>query len=274
MKNWNDEFANAAYIPNGNHYPEQWAQAAQQFREQPQLHWQLVPYGELERENIYVFHPTTSTPVKGLAVFVHGGYWMAFDASYWSHLATGALAQGWVVAMPSYTLAPQARISVITQQMGKAINELAERYTGAIHLAGHSAGGHLVTRMMCEDSPLTPAVQARLKRVLSISGLHDLRPLLQTTMNQTLQLDRWEARSESAALLFPLPEVELRCWVGANERPEFIRQTDLLVNLWGSLNAKVKGVHAPHEHHFSVINDLARAGSALVQAWLGLDTGE
>ncbi|MBK8455470.1 MAG: alpha/beta hydrolase [Thiofilum sp.] len=273
MKDWNDEFANAAYIHNGNHYPEQWAKAAQQFREQPPLHWQLVPYGELERESIYVFHPNTSS-VSGLAIFVHGGYWMAFDASYWSHLAKGALAQGWVVAMPSYTLAPHARISAITQQIGKAINYLAERYTGAIHLAGHSAGGHLVTRMMCEDSPLTPAVQARLKRVLSISGLHDLRPLLQTTMNQTLQLDRWEARSESVALLFPLPEVELRCWVGANERPEFIRQTDLLVNLWGSLNVKVKGVYAPHEHHFSVINDLARADSALVQAWVGMEAGE
>ena len=29
---------------------------------------------------------------RGLAIFVHGGYWMAFGRESWSHLAAGALA--------------------------------------------------------------------------------------------------------------------------------------------------------------------------------------
>src|SRR3546814_5563195 len=56
---------------------------------------------------------TCALPISpaGLAVFVHGGYWMAFDKSSWSHLAAGAVARGWAVALPSYTLCPEARIS-------------------------------------------------------------------------------------------------------------------------------------------------------------------
>ena len=47
-------------------------------------------------------------------VFVHGGYWMKFDRSYWSHFSEGLTARGWAVAMPSYTLAPEARIGSMT----------------------------------------------------------------------------------------------------------------------------------------------------------------
>lgn len=267
MKDWNQEYANAAYIPNGNHYPEQWLKSAQLFREQHANSFQVLQYGTHEREIIHVFTP--ATPPKGLAVFVHGGYWMAFDPSYWSHLAAGALAQGWVVALSGYTLTPEVQISAITQQIGRAINHLSTLYTGTICLAGHSAGGHLVTRMMCTNAPLTLEAQQRLKRVVSISGLHDLRPLLQTDMNQTLQLDPLEAIQESPALLFPLPHVHLTCWVGANERPEFIRQNDLLVNVWTSLNAEATSVHAPNHHHFSVIEDLSNPNSDLVKAFIG-----
>jgi arylformamidase len=50
---------------------------------------------------------------KGLVVFVHGGFWMKLDKSFWSHLAAGPLAHGHAVAMPSYTLCPDIRISGI-----------------------------------------------------------------------------------------------------------------------------------------------------------------
>ena len=69
----------------------------------------------------------------------------------------------------------------------------AGRIAGPVRLAGHSAGGHLVTRMICRDSPLEPVLQGRLEQVVSISGLHDLRPLMKTAMNATLRLDAGEA---------------------------------------------------------------------------------
>ena len=92
--------------------------------------------------------------------------------------------------------------------------------------------GHLVSRMVCADSPLLDSVRQRIKSVMSISGLHDLRPLMNTAMNDDLALDHVEAASESPALLEPLSGIRISCWVGGDERPEFLRQNDLLANIW------------------------------------------
>ena len=77
-------------------------------------------------------------------VFVHGGYWRAFDRGLWSHLAAGPLARGWAVAMPGYVLAPEARIAAITAMIADAVAAAAAEVDGPMRLAGHSAGGHLV----------------------------------------------------------------------------------------------------------------------------------
>ncbi len=264
---WNDAYANAPYIANANRYREQWANDAATFRLAQGEHCQRMSYGEHEREVIDLFMP--SEPPKGLAVFVHGGYWLDFSPSYWSHLAAGALGRGWAVAMPSYTLAPEAHIQQITQQIGRAINFAANKVIGPLCLAGHSAGGHLVTRMMCEDSPLSAEMQARLRKVTSISGLHDLRPLLKTSMNDQWQMDKTEAWNESPVLKAPLNDVQLTCWVGANERPEFLRQNDLLASIWTAFDIPIQNYHAPEQHHFSVIEDLTNPQSELVEMFMG-----
>ncbi|HAR29195.1 MAG TPA: alpha/beta hydrolase, partial [Bradyrhizobium sp.] len=111
----------------------------------------------------------------------------------WTDLAEGARSHGWTVALPSYTLAPAARISDITAEIAGAIASAAAQVSGPIRLVGHSAGGHLVTRMLCDDSRLEPEVYDRIVATLSISGLHDLRPLLKTAMNGTLRMNMGEA---------------------------------------------------------------------------------
>ena len=214
-----------------------------------------------------LFRPDGDT--KGLVVFVHGGYWKAFDKSSWSHLAAGPLARGWAVAMPGYTLCPDARIAQITMQVGRAIAEAARRVDGPIRLIGHSAGGHLVSRMGCVDAPVASEVQTRIQRVVSLSGLHDLRPLTRTTMNDTLRLDHAEARAESPALLDPLPSLDLVAWVGSDERPEFLRQNLLLATAWAGLAARVRAIEEPGRHHFDVIVGLEEPESPLTKALCG-----
>ncbi|MEE8454698.1 MAG: alpha/beta hydrolase, partial [Limibaculum sp.] len=137
-----------------------------------------------------------------------------------------------------------------------------------IRLAGHSAGGHLVTRMLCEGAPLPIAVAARIVSVLSISGVHDLRPLLRTAMNEDLQLDRAEAAAESPALLAPRPGVPVTCWVGSAERPEFRRQNALLANIWTGCGVATRAVEEPGRHHFNVIDGLCEPDSPLTEALL------
>lgn len=269
---WTDAFANRPYIYQADSYPAAWATCAQLFRDTVQGARLDIPYGTSPREVFDLFAPA-SAPPKGVMVFVHGGYWMAFDKSHWSHLAQGALAQGWAVAMPQYSLAPDAGIDQMTVQIGRAITEVAQNVAGPIVLAGHSAGGHLVTRMVCEDAPVSPDVQARIRHVLSISGLHDLCPLQMTAMNATLGLTEQIAQRESPALLPPVGGVAVTAWVGGHERPEFLRQSALLREAWSRCGVPVRLVVDDGLHHFNVIDGLADAGSMLTCALLQLPEG-
>jgi arylformamidase len=270
ITDWDDAYANRAHIPGADAIIATWAPAAEAFRAGLGQRARLdVAYGPAPRNRLDLFLPEEAP--RGLAVFVHGGYWMAFDKSAWSHLAAGALAAGWAVALPSYTLAPEARLAGITQEIAAAIAHAATLVPGPIRLAGHSAGGHLVSRMACDGAPLDAAVRARLAHVLSISGVHDLRPLRATQMNGTLRIDAAEARAESPALLDPVPGTRLTAWVGAAERPEFLRQTDLLANAWALPGVATRAHHDPHRHHFDVIAGLADRLHPLARAFTGED---
>ena len=113
-------YANSAFIPGSEALPALWAQKAASFRAQLEGRARLaLPYGPLPRNRFDLFLPET-TPY-GLMVFVHGGYWMETSRNLWSHLAAGATARGWACALPSYTLAPEARISQITAEVDAAI---------------------------------------------------------------------------------------------------------------------------------------------------------
>ena len=268
IADWNDAYTNRTYIPASETYGPKWEAAGRAYREAMRGHVQLdVPYGRGARHLIDLFMPE-STP-RGLAVFVHGGYWLAFDKTDWSHLAQGARDCGWVVAMPSYTLAPAASVADITREVGQAIATAAAMVGGPIRLAGHSAGGHLVTRMACADAPLSADVQRRIEHVLSISGVHDLRSLRHTAMAEKLFRDGEEAALESPALMEPVADTRLTCWVGAQERPEFLRQNDLLANVWLGLGADTRSVHDAGRHHFDVIDGLMDATSPLTEAFIG-----
>jgi arylformamidase len=270
ITNWDDAYSNGANIPGGDRWPAAWVAPAEDFRNRLSGIGRAklgIAYGAPPRNRLDLFLPE-GTP-KGLVVFVHGGYWMALDNSYWSHLAGGAVAHGYAVAMPSYTLCPEVRLSQIVPEIGAAIAKAAELMEGSIMLTGHSAGGHLVSRMICATTPLPPALCARIRNVVSISGLHDLRPLRNTGMNETLRIDEAEALAESPALLRPIDGARITCWAGGAERAEFLRQNALLANVWTGLGATTCAVVEPDRHHFNIIDGLADPDHSLTRTLLG-----
>lgn len=269
VSDWNDAYANGPNIPDGGKWPLAWVEPARTYREK------LAALGRAEIDTAYGVGPRHRLDLflpegipKGLVVYIHGGFWQSLDKSYWSHLANGALMHGYAVAMPQYTLCPEARISDITGEIGAAITLVANRFEGPLHLTGHSAGGHLVSRMVSTTSPLAPHIRARIRNTVSISGVHDLRPLLTTRLNDKLQLTLEEADRESPALLTPGSGTRLFCWVGANERAEFIRQNDLLANIWTGLGAATGIYHEPDRHHFNVVDGLADPDHPLTKTLL------
>ncbi|WP_126977328.1 alpha/beta hydrolase [Frigidibacter oleivorans] len=272
---WDDAYANAAHIPGGADYPARWQARATGFVADlrdatPGRVEAGLRYGTDPRECLDLFHP--DGPPRGLALFLHGGYWMAFGREDWSHLAAGALARGWAVAIPSYPLAPGADLPGILAACAAAAGAAGARVPGPIRLAGHSAGAQLALRLACADSPLAEPVARRLTGVLAISALADLRPLRHTRMAPALGLTQLAAaRAESPALCEPRDGIEVTAWVGAGERPAFLGQTRTIAAVWSGLGCPVRSVEQPGRHHFDVIDDLARPDSAMVAAFLGED---
>ncbi|PYG29484.1 alpha/beta hydrolase [Pelagimonas varians] len=258
-----DAYANMPYIPGGAEFPDKWAADADAFRKSQALTGRArlgLMYGHGTREVLDLFMPE-GTP-KGLVVFVHGGYWMKFDRSYWSHFAAGVQAQGWAVAMPSYDLCPRVRISDITRQIANAVTVAAREIDGPVRLSGHSAGGHLVARM-CAPGVLPDDIAARLAKIQPISPVSDLRPLMQLTMNSDLRVDEAEAQTESP-IFQPKPTAPVTVWVGGDERPVFLDQARWLAEAWTCGHQVVTG-----KHHFDVIDALANPDSDMTRDLLG-----
>lgn len=254
---WDLAYANGAFIPGSETLADDLARDAAAFRAaQAGRLEEGLPYGPAPRQRFDLFHP--AGPARGLMVFVHGGYWLAFGRESWSHYAAGALARGWAVALPSYRLAPEVRISQMTQDIAAAVRAAAARVPGPVVVTGHSAGGHLAARMGCADLDLPEVV-----RVVPISPLAELGPLTLTAMNADLRLDAAEVASESPCRLPLRPGVAAHVWVGGQERPAFLWQARTLSEDWAC-----PWTVAPGRHHFNVIDDLRDPGSPLIATLL------
>jgi len=264
MKSLDDEYANAAYIPGADKFVARWEAEAAHYRktllESGRAEIDMV-YGPSDRERYDLFCPQKGS--KGTVVFVHGGYWLNFDKSYWSHLAAGAVQSGWHVVTLSYDLCPTVRIGEISRQIARAVVKVTERELGPIILTGHSAGGHLVARMGVGDL-LPKDVSDQIAHIVPISPVADLRPLLRTKMNASLELDEPSAAAESPVIMAK-PTTKVTVWVGGDERPAFLDQAGWLSEAWGS-----ELVIEPNRHHFDVIDGLKNPQSILCRQLLDI----
>jgi arylformamidase len=248
------EHANGAFIPGGAEFPPRWVAKAAAFRAALGGRAALdLAYGPEPRQKLDLFLP--EGPPKGVVVFVHGGYWHLFSKDEWSHLAAGPVARGYAVAMPGYTLAPAARIAAMTGEIAAACRFVAGQVSEPMVVTGHSAGGHLAARMGCADIAVPVA------RVVPISPLAELGPLLATEMNATLGLDVAEVATESPARLAMRPGTTAHVWVGADERPAFLWQARTLSEEWAC-----PWTADPGRHHFNVIEGLEDPTSPLCNA--------
>ena len=251
-----DAFDNSGYVDGAVELPAQWSIEADTWRTALAAHQRVQldqQYGPAAREVFDLFSPENKP--EGTLVFVHGGYWYRLDKSYWSHFASGCLSHGWAVAIASYPLAPDVRLTKITDSIRQCVEHIATITDGAIVLAGHSAGGHLVSRMIC-SGVLSQAVLARINRVVAVSGVYHLNPLLNTAMRDKLQLTESEVMTESPVHLESVTTVPVTFMVGDHERPEFLRQTRMVAECWSAKGVPVRTIYEPGLDHFNVINSL------------------
>jgi len=261
-------YNNRELVPQHAEHFRRWAaESADVVRSQPR---ELdVRYGGGPNEHLDIF--PAGQPGAPVLVFIHGGYWRAMDKREHSFVAPAFTRKGACVVVPNYALCPAVTIPQITMQMVQAIawtfRNIA-RYggdPGRISVVGHSAGGHLAAMMLTCFWPVfgrdLPA--DLLTRAMSISGLHDLDPIMHTPFLQpSLRLTAQQVRQASPALL-PAPSGgTLYAVAGGDESAEFLRQCQLIRDAWGAQRVPVCE-SLPGLNHFSVLDSLIQPGHRL-----------
>jgi acetyl esterase/lipase len=215
-----------------------------------------LPYGTAEREKWDLF-PAAVAEAPCL-VFVHGGYWQMNAREDFAALVEGALEAGWSAALPGYTLAPEASLTRIVEELHRALDWLAAEgpahgIRGRVVLSGWSAGGHLVAMGLGH-----PVVAAG----LAISGIFELAPVRDTYLDAALKLTEAELAALSPQRL---PVVPKPCAVvyGSAELPELVRQSRDFHALRAAAHAPGPLVPVPGADHFRVLDSLRSGGSLL-----------
>ncbi|MFO1324986.1 MAG: alpha/beta hydrolase [Burkholderiales bacterium] len=231
-------------------------------------------YGPNPRETLDLFAPAVAA--KGTFVFLHGGYWRAFGKDDFSFVAGPLVDEGIAVAVVDYDLCPDVSIATIVDECARALawvqREGARHGAGAdVVVGGHSAGGHLAAMMYTIDWTARGLARAPFVGGLTLSGVHDLAPLVQFSFNVDFRLDDAEAARVSPINRPVRTDAPLLIACGAGETSEFLRQSQLLWDAWPRNRRPAEApMFIPGKHHFSVVLDHAEADSALTRATLAL----
>jgi arylformamidase len=257
--NYEVEYNNRARVPENPALIAGWASDAAAYRAQHPP--RTIPYGPGARHTIDLFGEGEGPVV----VFIHGGYWQALDGSFFSHCARGLNAHGITVAVPTYDLCPAVTVGEIVGQMQAAARELAKLGRPLV-ISGHSAGGQLAACLLATD---WPALDASLPddfilAAYAISGLFDLVPLLETSINKALRLDAASARAASPLFWKAPTRGSLDAVVGENESAEYHRQSKAAVERWGAAGLATRFGVVAGANHFTAIAPLADPGSPMV----------
>ena len=84
-----------------------------------------------------------------------------------------------------------------------------------------------------------------------------------------LGLDDATAAAESPLFHLPAAHVDLHGWVGADERPVFLRQSRLIADAWAGMPRTTRLTVEPGRHHMDVIAGLTEAEHPLTEALVG-----
>ena len=177
-----------------------------------------LAYGPGQRQQWDLF--PGANPNAPCLVFIHGGYWQRNRREDFCAFMAGALAMGWSAALPGYTLAPTATLTDIVDEVSASLDWLAANgsahgIAGPVVLSGWSAGGHL-TGMAVKH----PRVAAG----LAISGVYELAPIRDTSLNDAVQLSLAEVAALSP-LRLPMVDKPVAVAFGSGELPELRRQS-------------------------------------------------
>lgn len=258
----NAAYNNSEAVKNSPALNEARIAASATFRQQAGAKLDL-PYGKAERQK-WDLYPAAKADAPCF-VFIHGGYWQRGKREENGVIGAGLQAHGWSVALPGYTLTPEATLSEIVAEIDAALDWLAAHgaahgITGKVLLSGWSAGGHLA------------AMGLKHKRVsagLPVSGVYELGPIRDTYLNDAIRLTDAEIEALSP-LRLPVVDKPMDIAYGAAELPPLVHDPRDLHAKRAAAQCAGSLIPVPGADHFTVMHQLTQPDGLLVKAALNL----
>lgn len=234
----------------------------------------LVPdlsYGQHAAERLDLFPAVGDGRGAPVVFAIHGGYWRARTKRDMWQIVQPMTEAGVAVACVEYALLPEVELGVIVHQVRSAIAWLLGRAgrfgidPERASITGSSAGAQLAAMTLAPQWGSHYGLGPRpVRAALLLSGLFDLRPLVETPANDWMRLDDATAAANSPITLPRLePNVRVSLAVGGLEPVGFRNQTWAYAE---HLRLGGTGVAVHDEasrHHFNLLSELADPGSRL-----------
>lgn len=224
-----------------------------------------IAYGPHQRETFDLFPGARGAP---LVIFVHGGYWQSLSKDRFGFVAAALVRQGFSVALPGYPLAPDVTMNAVIDSVGRSVPAIFET-ASRIGLAppfwiasGHSAGGHLAVTLAIGDRD---AKALPFAGCVPISGIFDLEPLVETSLNRALRMDVHQAAALSPARMARHCG-KLVALVGEAETPGFLAQSQNYSSHWRACGGDALLLRLRQRNHYTVLCDFLEERSEIAGA--------
>lgn len=209
--------------------------------------------------------------LRPVVIAIHGGYWRMLSRHDTAFMAGVLARRGIATVTVDYSLAPHARLEEIVRQVRAAVAWVyrhGERHgldRDRIFVVGSSAGGHLAAMTAVAgwqaDLGLPEDV---VKGAMAISGLYDLRPLVESFANEWLFLDEARAAALSPMLIATPEGPSLVVAVAEKEATGFHTQSEQFHSMWTKEHDS-ELIVVPERNHFDVFLDLADPDATLTR---------
>jgi arylformamidase len=268
-----EQYDSERTVANAGFYADLYERESDLLRSQ-RRHDLRVPYGPTLAEHADIYPTEQGAPVL---FYVHGGYWRARTSREFGFVARGPGDRGVATVVPNYALCPAVTIDEILRQTRAALawtHKNAKSFGGdpnRIHVAGHSAGGHLVAMLPATDWEDEYGLPVDIiKGATAISGLFDLAPFPYTFLQPKLQLT-WDQVSRNSPILhLPDSAPPLLVAYGGDETDEFQRQSEDFLWTWKTNGLPGERLVLAGKNHYDVIDGFLDEKSPLLSGIFGL----
>lgn len=216
---------------------------------------QDIYYGFHQRECFDVCYAVGQA--KAILVYLHAGYWQSRDKNQFCFIANHLAELGYHIAIMNYPLCPEVSIEKIRNSLSYGLltvktylNDPSKNLP--MYICGHSAGAHLTTELVLNAKEGVKD-QLNIKGVIPISGIYDLEPLISTSLNMNIKLNRIQARNNSPILRVAKDLVPAEFFVGNEETPAFIQQSQEMKNQWELNGNSANFTILKNSDHFSLL---------------------